>query len=209
MGLARPFIARSPGAPGSRALRRRGEDGVAAPPELRCAARLRGAAARQLPRRRGRGLPASLGGGAEGVPSFPRLPETFPSPAGSRLGRGGGRQRGRRAGRAGGACQAVFPCPAVRAARCASPPRASATAREGVFSLRAASPRCPAGGGSGGLCWQAASGPSPGRAVGRAGCGGGRAEGLRGSGVSQTWLKESSISAAAPQDALGVDLVAA
>lgn len=178
---------------------------MAAPPAPRCAARLRGAAARQLPRRRGRGLPASLGGGAEGVPSFPRLPETFPSPAGSRLGRGGGRQRGRRAGRAGGACQAVFPCPAVRAARCAPP----VPPRRPVFSLRAASPRCPAGRGSGGLCWQAASGPSPGRAVGRAGCGGGRAEGLRGSGVSQTWLKESSISAAAPQDALGVDLGAA
>lgn len=116
------------------------------------------------------------------------------------------------AGPPGGPCRGRlsggFPLP--RREGCAvRPPRASSTAREGVFSLRAASPRCPAGRGSGGLCWQAASGPSPGRAVGRAGCGGGRAEGLRGSGVSQTWLKESSISAAAPQDALGVDLGAA
>lgn len=123
--LARPFIARCPGAPGpsSPEERRKGGCGGAASPAPRRAARLRGAAARAPAGKRGSArpppLPAPRGRGGPSVPrlSPPLRPaETFPSAAGSRLGRGGGRPPGR----AEGACQAfppATPCPAGRAAR--------------------------------------------------------------------------------------------
>lgn len=126
-GLARPFIACWPGAPGPPCPPPPGERRwlflprpVALPgceaPQRGCSGAAGKGAPRGPPPFRAAGLRASS------VSPPPRPAETFPSPAGSRLGRGGGRPRGRRAGRARGPRQASFPCPVPRACAGRTPP---------------------------------------------------------------------------------------